>query len=102
MGWAILDLENPGRFVGEYVRSEQTQVDYIHRLLDIFDAERLSGAFIYQFVTPDLVHSADPLQDLDMASYGVVKVVEYDSATGAYRWEPKQSFHEIARRFGAA
>jgi hypothetical protein len=101
MGWAILD-QDAGRLDGAYVRSEETQADYINQLLDIFQAEKVTGAFLYQFVEPTLVHHpTDPRRDLDMASYSVVKVLAHDEGTGAYQWQPKLAFQELARRYRA-
>jgi hypothetical protein len=100
MGWTIIDPDT-GRLDGVYVRSEETQAAYINHLLDIFQAEQVSGAFVYQFVEPGLLHVSDPRHDLDMASYSVVKVVAGDQQTGAYDWQPKLSFRELARRYGA-
>jgi hypothetical protein len=101
MGWAIVDDDNPGQLDGVYVRSEKTQADYIGHLLDLLHAERVSGAFVYQFVDPSLVHSSDARRDLDMASYGVVKVVSNDEQTGAFQWQPKRAFRVLAERYAA-
>jgi hypothetical protein len=103
MGWNILDPEaSPPRLDGEYVRSEETQASYIDRLLDVFETEAVRGAFVYQFVSPDLPHAADPIHDLDMASYGLVKVAAMDETTGAYDWAPKLAFDQLARRYDRA
>jgi hypothetical protein len=101
MGWAIVDDDNPGQLDGVYVRSEKTQADYVNHLLDLIHAERVSGAFVYQFVDPSLVHSSDARHDLDMASYGVVKVVSNDDQTGAFQWQPKRAFRVLAERYAA-
>jgi hypothetical protein len=101
MGWDILGQGKAGsEFKSSYVRSERTQADSIAGVLDIFASEKVDGAFVYQFVSPELTHSTDPRHDLDMASYGVVKVVAYDPKSGTYQWEPKLAFHELAKRYG--
>ncbi|HXQ57951.1 MAG TPA: hypothetical protein VOA19_19445, partial [Actinomycetes bacterium] len=41
---------------------------------DVFAAEGVDTAFVNTFARYDLPHHGDPDQDLDMASYGVVKV----------------------------
>ncbi len=99
MGWNILDRDHPGFLDRPRVRSEQTQADYLDHLLDVFQAEQVDGAFVYQFATPELLHSPEAIRDLDMASYSVVKAVSRNEATGAYHWEPKRAFHSLARRY---
>ena len=100
MGWDIIDHESEvPRLKGDYVRSEQVQAQSIGGLLDLLAGEKVQGAFVYQFVSPELTHSQDPARDLDMASYGVVKVVKGDETSGAYEWEPKLAFREMARRY---
>ncbi|WP_405810311.1 hypothetical protein OG729_36570 [Streptomyces sp. NBC_00210] len=50
-------------------------------------------------ISTDLPHSPIAGFDLDMASYGLVKVIRRDHTdpASAYRWEPKRSFHAVAR-----
>ena len=55
------------------VRDEQVQARYIDELLDVFTAERVHGAFVYDFIEPGNPYSPDPRFDLDMAGFGVVK-----------------------------
>lgn len=47
-------------------------------LLDIFDAEGVDSAFVFTFESTQLPHrpDGDPRDDLDRASYGIVKVLE--------------------------
>ena len=68
-------------------------------MLDVFEAEGFLGASPYTFIAPDMPHSPSPRFDLDMASYGLVKVIRRDHADPAspYHWEPKQSFLAVAR-----
>jgi len=42
-------------------------------MLSIFDAARVDGTFVMTFVAPLNPTSDDPLYDLDMASYSLVK-----------------------------
>lgn len=84
------------------MRSEETQATYLMELLDIFEAEMVRGAFVYTFLE-ESIHSADPRYDLDMASFGVVKLVSFEATAienGTY-WEPKVAFHALAERFAA-
>jgi hypothetical protein len=105
MGWAIIDQHaNPPRLDGSYVRDEGEQVGYLHDLLEIFEEAGLDSAFWFTFAGYELPHRADPEHDLDMASYGVVKVLEQGrgSAYPDMAWEPKASFHALAAAYAAA
>ena len=50
------------------------------------------------FVCYGLPHRADPREDLDLASWGVVKVLEEGSGEtyGDVPWEPKAAFGALA------
>lgn len=102
-GFMVVDWWADDPTVAEgLVRDESVQATYIEDSLDIFEAEGLHGAFIYNFIQPDGPYSPDPRYDFDMAGFGVVKVFPsgteqaYDT-TGHF--EPKQAFNAIARRF---
>ncbi|WP_103335808.1 hypothetical protein [Amycolatopsis sp. CA-126428] len=96
----ILEYEGdvPVRLKGDYVRDEQEQARYLRELVEIFAAEGVDAAFACTFVCYGLVHRADPRTDLDMASWGVVKVLE--NGTGEtypdVPWEPKAAFGALA------
>jgi hypothetical protein len=101
-GFDVIDWSaNPPQLVDAFTRSESVQATYISDLLDLYMEEGIDGAFVYQFMEPHLPHDPDPLKDLDMASYGIVKTLPansdhpYDS-TGY--WEPKEAFAAIAER----
>jgi hypothetical protein len=77
-------------------------------LLDVFAAEGVDAAFVYTFARYDLPHRDDPDVDLDMASAGVVKVLDGQSGARDPRdrrypdmpWEPKAAFDALADWFG--
>jgi hypothetical protein len=96
----ILEYEGdvPVRLKGDYVRDEEEQARYFRELLEIFTAEGVDAAFACTFVCYGLVHRADPRVDLDMASWGVVKVLESGSgqAYPGVPWEPKAAFGALA------
>lgn len=102
-GFTVIDWSaDPPVIPDDLVRDEQVQADYIDELLDIFEAERVHGAFIYDFIEPDNPHSPDPRHDLDMASFGVVKCYPSGSDRAYARnghFEPKAAFDTIARHF---
>ena len=60
---------------GLYTRDEQVQADYLVDLLNIYKAENIYGAFVFEFTEPSHPYSPDPRHDLDMASYGIVKCI---------------------------
>ncbi|WP_410672760.1 hypothetical protein [Amycolatopsis sp. cmx-4-68] len=77
------------------IRSERVQAAYVGDLIDVYSRNDVHGCFVYTFALRDYPHFADPLRDLDMASFSVVKIDPDDLD----RWEPKAVFHEIARRY---
>jgi hypothetical protein len=83
---------------GEYTRDEAEQATYLRELLDIFTAEGIDTVFANTFVSYHLPHRSDPRQDLDMASYGIVTVLENQlgHAYPAMAWEPKLAFTTLA------
>ncbi|QBS40152.1 hypothetical protein [Nocardia sp. CS682] len=100
---AEYDAQGPVRLNGVYERDEEGQAAYVRELLEVFDAEGVDAAFVFLFALYDHVHrpDADPRDDLDLASYGIVKVL--DSGLGqAYpdmRWEPKAAFDALAEHY---
>ena len=92
------DGATPLRLNGSYVRDEVEQAAYLCELIDIFNAEGVDSAFVNTFARYDLPHRADPVEDLDLASYGVVKVLEgrCGEAYPDMPWEPKCAFTVLA------
>ena len=92
------DHGKPVRLTGEYIRDEGEQAAYLRELLDIFDAEGVDTAFVNTFARYDLPHRSDPREDFDMASYGVVKVLDdrYGHTYPDLPWEPKVAFTTLA------
>lgn len=100
IAWDVVDYDaKPPRVRDGLIRSERAQADAIGTALDILDAEGVTGAFVFTFIEPTQPHSVDRRFDLDMASYGVVKVHASRAATTPGSWAPKRAFYEIARRF---
>jgi hypothetical protein len=96
----------PLRLDGTYQRDEAGQAAYLDELLDIFDSEGVDSAFVYLFALSSLPHrpDGDPRDDLDLASLGIVKVL--DGRTGdtypGMPWEPKAAFATIAERYAGS
>ena len=100
-GWAIIEPDaDPPRLDGDYVRDEAEQVRYMQELHAIFGAEDVDLAFWFTFAGYGLVHRpGQPRLDLDMASYGVVKMLEAGPPAGyqGLGWEPKAAFGAVAQ-----
>ncbi|MER6666386.1 hypothetical protein ABT256_17730 [Amycolatopsis japonica] len=92
----------PVRLNGEYDRDEAGQAEYLRELLEIFDAEGVDAAFVYLFALSNYPHRpGDPRRDLDLASLGIVKVLENgDGETyPGMPWEPKAAFAALAEYY---
>ncbi|XVU29512.1 hypothetical protein ACQPZJ_21285 [Actinoplanes sp. CA-054009] len=90
----------PVRLTGVHERDEEGQARYLRETLTVFDTEGVDTAFVFIFALGDHVHrpDGDPRDDLDLASYGIVKVYE-DRAGRTYPdmpWEPKAAFAAVA------
>ncbi len=92
------DGPTPVRLNGDYIRDEQGQATHLCELLDIFTAEGVDAAFVCTFACYGWPHRSNPREDLDMASWGVVKVLEHrNGATYPdVPWEPKVAFNAVA------
>jgi hypothetical protein len=88
----------PVRLNGDYTRDEAEQATYLREVLEVFNAEGVDTAFVNGFAWRHLPHRADPREDLDMASYGVVAVLEgrRGAAYPDLPWEPKAAFTALA------
>jgi hypothetical protein len=99
------DDGRPARLNGEYVRDEDEQATYLREVLEVFEAEGVDNAFVNTFARYDLPHHSEPHQDLDLASFGVVKVLDGQSGAHGRRypdmpWEPKTAFTTLADCYG--
>ena len=101
-GWTIVDWdkEKP-ELKGDFIRDESIQSEYIRDLLDIFTEENISGSFVFTFVQPSYVYDENPKFDLDMACYGIVKMVETksDISYEGMPWVPKKAFYRVSEYY---
>jgi hypothetical protein len=92
------DDGGPQRLKGDYTRAEEEQATCLCELLNIYEDEGVDSAFVNTFARYDLPHRNAPREDFDLASYGVVKVLE--GRTGRtypdMPWEPKAAFYALA------
>jgi len=86
------------RLNGDYIRDEDEQATYLRELLEIFTEEGVDSVFVFAFVLYQLPHRRDPREDLDVASYGIVKVYEdrFGDTYPDMAWEPKAAFTVLA------
>lgn len=92
------DHNTPSGLTGDYIRDEAEQALYLRELLEIFTAEGIDTAFANTFASYHLPHRPDSGSDLDIASFGVVTVLE-DRPGSFYPdllWEPKKGFTALA------
>ncbi|WP_231919992.1 hypothetical protein [Microlunatus soli] len=90
----------PTRLSDVVERDEAGQAGYLGELLAIFDSEGVDSAFVFLFALDNLPHrpDGDPRDDLDLASFGIVKVLEERTGSSypGMPWEPKAAFAAVA------
>ncbi len=101
LGWTIVDRSaDPARLDGAYARDEREQAGYLAECLAVFEEAGVDAAFWFTFAGYELPHDPDdPLHDLDLAAYGVVKVLPAGRTASRYpamNWEPKRVFDTMA------
>jgi len=98
MGWSIVDWKKePPQLKGDFIRDEQTQAQYLLDVLTILKAENVFAVFVFTFISGNYIHHEDPKYDLDMAGYGIVKIMGDDGQ--GYKdlpWLPKLAFFKLA------
>ncbi|MEV6284348.1 hypothetical protein [Kribbella sp. NPDC051770] len=87
----------PPRVREGYQRDEATQAAYLGELIDLYDASGVQGCFVFTYAMQDFPHWSDPVFDLDMAGFGVVKIPVNEPD----RRQPKESFAVVARKYSA-
>jgi hypothetical protein len=103
-GFMIFDDTQPSalklKFSG-LQRSEAEQSRYLRELLAIFGEEGIHGAFWHTFAGWAFPHRLDLKADLDLGSFGLVKVIEAAPAgREALALEPKEAFWALAAAYG--
>jgi hypothetical protein len=97
------DGARPVRLKGEYTRDEGEQARYLMELLNIFGAEGVDNVFVYTFARYDLADRSASNDDFDMASAGLVRVLDEGRRGHCYPdmlWEPKAAFNALAEYYG--
>jgi hypothetical protein len=97
------DTRAPVRLDGEYARDEAGQAAYLRELLEVFDSEGIDSTFVFAFALHGYPHrpDGDPRDDLDLASVGIVKVLEgrHGDTYPDMFWEPKAAFTALAEYY---
>lgn len=94
----------PVRLKKRVERDEHGQAAHVLELLRLFDEQGIDSAFVFTFALYDFPHhpDADPVEDLDLASYGLVRpLVDRASTTHPdMPWEAKEAFNALAAYYG--
>ena len=105
-GFEVVEYDKeagPLRLNGDHVRDEAGQATYLRELLETFDTAGVDTTFVFIFALHDHPHrpGGDPRDDLDLASYGIVKVLEngYGRTYPDMPWEPKAAFTTVAEYY---
>jgi hypothetical protein len=103
MGFDVVDWEADPPVIAEgTVRDEHVQARYLEELLDVFEAEGVHGAFVYDFIEPDNPRSPDPRYDYDMAGFAITTCYPSGSERAYDRtghFDRKVAFDALARRY---
>ncbi|MEV5963099.1 hypothetical protein AB0L70_15125 [Kribbella sp. NPDC051952] len=78
---------------GDYERDEEEQATYFRELIQVFEEECVDTAFWFTYAGYNFPHRPEPRADLDLASYGVIRLNPDDT------WERKSVFHAISTTY---
>ena len=99
-GWMIVDFDtDPPTVRPGHVRSEHVQATLLDELLGLYVAEKIDGAYVFDFTHATFCHAPDSAKDLDMAGYGLVKVRALGRTDTSVVWERKAAFDVVARHY---
>jgi hypothetical protein len=73
------------------IRDEKEQARYLKELLELYNQENIYATFIFDFKEEWKTHSKKPKKDLDLSSFGIMKVLENGKVI------PKKAF-EVVRK----
>jgi hypothetical protein len=97
-GWMIVKGEAERQELdGEYVRDENEQVEYLQELLGVYERQGINTAFWYTFASWNRPYRQNVREDLDLGSFGLVKLIDPQALNPADCWKPKAAFEELAR-----
>jgi len=78
LGGAAYDIvKYPEKTIKEgIVRDESEQAKYLRELIEIYKKENIFAAFVFDFKEEHKIYSRNPRKDLDLSSFGIVKVLK--------------------------
>ena len=93
----------PLRLDADYERDELEQATCIREHLEVFEAAGVDTTILFTFAAYAFPHRQGPRADLDLAAYGIVKVLENQQGTTYpdLQWEPKAAFATVARYYSS-
>ncbi len=83
-------------------RDEQAQARLLIDQLELLDQAGVDGAFVMSFSFPLAPYGEDPRHDIDATALSIVRTLprgEHGTTYPDVGWEPKESFHAIARYY---
>ena len=98
-GYMIRDTGNPSKLNDLYERNEAEQAEALVESLDALYTKDLEAVFVFTFKQSSMAYNEDPMYDLDMAGYGIVKCYRFEEGTTyeGMPWDPKEAFHAVAK-----
>ena len=84
------------------IRDVKLQASELIDQLRVLDEMKVEGAFVMTFVSPNNPYDVNPIYDLDMASYSLVKSYKKGNRGNRYTdmsWEPKEAFYAVAEYY---
>jgi hypothetical protein len=95
----ILSLQENKLVVNEgWLYDEEEQVTYLKELFAVFAASGTDFVFWFTFADYEKLYSTIMRQNLDMASYGVVKMLGHGGKTyPEMQWEPRKAFWALGQ-----
>lgn len=99
-GYSIIDYtEQRPKLKKNYKRDESVQSNYLIDLLNIYSSEKVYAVFVYTFISRKAAYNINKKYDLDMANFGLIKVLPSDlnDLKTPYMWERKKAFIEVSK-----
>jgi hypothetical protein len=97
--FTVLAIQEGALVVNEgWQYSDEEQVSYLKELFSVFRAIGVMTAFWFTFADYEKLYSEDARHNLDMASYGMVKMLVHPGKTYPdMQWEPRKVFWEMGQ-----
>ncbi|GAA3700944.1 hypothetical protein GCM10022224_078500 [Nonomuraea antimicrobica] len=100
-GDTIVEYDNAAntalRLTQTVTRDEAEQAQTIEELVKTYDQTGVHTAFVQTFAMRHLPYRehAEPTQDLDRASFGIVRPLEHGHGWRGHTWEPKEAYFRL-------